>query len=188
MARTSRPETLVGFLVLGLILAGVFWVRSPSWSARPGSTATAERQPAPAPSAGQAVPVPPTAAASPEEALPDVTVEDARVDLDNIQLTLSVSPRPPVAFSKKRFRVRVTSGGTSAVLEGGRISFEMTMPMGDHRYTLLPDQEGWHEAEVVLPFCKSGNPRWFAIVEGSVDGKPVTARFRVDLTKPSPAA
>ncbi len=43
--------------------------------------------------------------------------------------------------------------------------------------------DGWVEAEVVLPFCKSGNPRWFAIVEGTFGGRDVTARFRLDLAK-----
>jgi hypothetical protein len=31
------------------------------------------------------------------------------------------------------------------------VSFEMTMPMGDHRYALVPGEEGWLEAAVVLP-------------------------------------
>ena len=64
------------------------------------------------------------------------------------------------------------------------VSFEMKMPMGDHRYTLVAGTDGWQQAEVVLPFCPSGNPRWYAIVEGTVAGTPVTARFRLDLTTP----
>ena len=112
-----------------------------------------------------------------------------------MRVTFSVTPQPPVAFAKVRFRVRVESASTEAsedgssnaplVLEGGRISFEMAMPMGDHRYTLVPGDDGWQEAEVVLPFCRSGNPRWYAIVEGTVTRRPITARFRVDLTKPA---
>jgi hypothetical protein len=125
----------------------------------------------------------------------DVTVADGVVGLGDIRVTLSVIPRPPVAFRKNRFRVRLEStsrrtaadkpAGAPLALEGGRISFEMTMPMGEHRYTLVAGADGWQEADVVLPFCKSGNPRWYAIVEGAVAGRPVAARFRVDLTKPS---
>jgi hypothetical protein len=110
------------------------------------------------------------------------------VDLGDVRLTLSVTPRPPVAFQKMRFRVRVESRGLPVVLEGGRISFEMTMPMGDHRYALARGDGEWQEAEVVLPFCMSGDPRWYALVEGVVAGRPVIARFRLDLTKPSSAA
>jgi hypothetical protein len=127
--------------------------------------------------------------------MPDVTVADGVVDLGDVRITLSVIPRPPVALHKNRFRVRVEStsreaaadkpAGAPRALEGGRISFEMTMPMGEHRYTLARGSGGWQEAEVVLPFCASGNPRWYALVEGGVAGRPVAARFRVDLTKPS---
>ncbi len=67
----------------------------------------------------------------------------------------------------------------------GRISFEMTMPMGDHRYSLVPAADGWQEAEVVLPVCGSGHRRWFATFEGTVAGQPRTARFLLDLTPPS---
>ena len=82
------------------------------------------------------------------------------------------SPGPPVAFQENRFRVRVESANGPVALEDGRISFEMTMPMGDHRYSLVAGADGWQEAEVVLPFCKSGNPRWYATVEGTVAGEP----------------
>ncbi len=120
---------------------------------------------------------PPTA-----EDTADVTRADGVVRLDDLRVTLSVSPRPPVAFQPKRFRVRVEADGAPVPLEEPRITFEMTMPMGEHRYTLVAGPEGWQEAEVVLPFCKSGNPRWYAIVEGHIGPRPVTARFRIDLT------
>jgi hypothetical protein len=123
-----------------------------------------------------------------DAALPDVTLTDAALDLGDVQVIVSVTPRPAVAFQNRRFRVRVESGGLPVVLEGGRISFEMTMPMGEHRYALVRGENGWQEAQVVLPFCRSGNPRWYATVEGTVAGRPVTARFRLDLTKPSSAA
>jgi hypothetical protein len=109
---------------------------------------------------------------------------EAVAELGDIRVTLSVTPRPPVAFVKNRFRVRVERDGALAVLESGRLSFEMTMPMGDHRYSLVPGADGWYEALVVLPFCQSGNPRWHAMVEGTVRDRPVTARFRLDLAKP----
>jgi hypothetical protein len=116
--------------------------------------------------------------------LPDVTLADGVVDLDDVCVVLSVSPQPPVAFSKTRVRVRTTRDGNAVPLEDGRVFFEMKMPMGDHRYALVPVTDGWREAEVVLPFCTSGNPRWYAIVEGEVEGRPLTARFRLDLAKP----
>ena len=59
------------------------------------------------------------------------------------------------------------SGGAPVAARGGRVSFEMTMPMGDHRYSLVPRADGWQEAEVVLPLCPSGKRRWFATVEGT---------------------
>jgi hypothetical protein len=50
-----------------------------------------------------------------------------------------------------RVLVRAEAGGSPVVLEGGRVSFEMSMPMGDHRYSLVPGADGWQEAAVVLP-------------------------------------
>ena len=166
-------ETLLGLVVLGLVFAGVFWARG-----RPPSPWAGDDVRSPGPSG-------PTSPA--EAAMPDVTLADGVVDLGDVLVILSVTPRPPVAFARTRFRVRVESGGAPLALEGGRISFEMVMPMGDHRYTLVPGEDGWQEAEVVLPFCKSGNARWHAIVEGTVAGRPSVARFRLDLTRPGPA-
>jgi hypothetical protein len=68
--------------------------------------------------------------------------------------------------------------------EQGRVSFEMTMPMGDHTYSLVPAGGGGYEADVTLPLCKSGKRRWYATVEGRAAGQPVTARFRLDLAVP----
>lgn len=175
-------DTLLGLLVLGLVLGGVFWARGRGhWPIQSASGMSDETVPA---GAGSAQRVPDAAA---EAAWPDVTLADAAVELGEARVILSVIPRPPVAFEKNQFRVRVESRGAPAVLENGHISFEMKMPMGDHRYTLVPGQGGWLEAEVVLPFCRSGNPRWYATVQGSVAGRPVTARFRLDLTKPGSA-
>jgi hypothetical protein len=94
---------------------------------------------------------------------------------------MSLVPRPPVAFETLRVRVRVEG---AAALESGRVYFAMTMPMGDHRYSLLPAADGWHEADVVLPLCASGDRRWFATVEGIVAGRPRVARFQLSLSQP----
>jgi hypothetical protein len=163
-------DTLLGLLAVALVAGGVYWTRTRSHGAAPPSHGGPSN--APMVSGGA-------------DELPDAGMADVTVAVGDLRMTLSVSPRPPIAFSTKRFRVRVTSAdGTPVALDEGRISFEMVMPMGDHRYTLLPSADGWLEAEVVLPFCKSGNPTWFAVAEGTIAGRPVAARFRVDLTKP----
>lgn len=166
-------ESLLGLVVLGLVVAGVVWARGRSHPVESG-----QNEPAPARRA-----VDPAT----EAALPDVTLAEASVDLGDVRLVLSVSPRPILGFAKNRFRVRAESDAGPVALEEGRISFEMSMPMGDHRYTLVPGADGWHEAEVVLPLCKSGKRRWFATVEGTASGKPRTALFRLDLTPPGDA-
>ena len=163
---------MLGLVVLALLAAGAIWARSRS--AAPGTSL-----------AGQTVPgSAPAARGFDDDALPDVSVTDAAVDAGDVRFTFSIAQRPPVAMAKVRIRVRAEKGGSPALLEGGRIMFEMTMPMGDHRYSLVPGEGGWQEAEVVLPLCKSGKRRWYATVEGAVAGRPRTARFRLDLTPP----
>jgi len=159
--------TLLGLVVLGLVAAGVYLVTSRS-------------APADAPAAGGGAPM----STSGDEALPDVTLADGSVDAGDVRVTLSLTPQPPVAFAKMRVRVRAESGGDPVAIEGGRVSFEMTMPMGDHRYSLIPADQGWQTAEVVLPLCPSGKRRWYATVEGTVAGRPRTSRFRLDLAVP----
>jgi hypothetical protein len=162
-------DTLLGLVDLAAVLGGVWWVRGRSGPAAPaGEGAPARRMIDPAT----------------EAALPDVTEADAAVDLGDVRLVLSVSPRPIVAFATNTYRVRAEAAGAPAALEGGRISFEMSMPMGDHRHALVPAADGWNEAQAALPLCGSGKRRWFATVEGTVAGKPRTALFRLDLTKP----
>jgi hypothetical protein len=156
-------STLPGIAVLAVLAAGAWWARSPS---------------APSPAEGA-----PGAAAG-DEALPNVTLAAGTVDAGGVRITLSLSPNPPVAFAKMRMRVRAESAGSVVPLEGARVSFEMAMPMGDHRYSLVPGVGGWQEADVVLPLCPSGKRRWFATVEGTVAGRPRTARFRLDLEPP----
>jgi len=66
-------------------------------------------------------------------------------------------------------------------LAGATVSFTMTMPMGDHRYALVPAADGWHEAEAVLPLCPSGNRRWFGTLQWPAPGGARSARFAFDL-------
>lgn len=165
-------DTLLGLVVLAVVLGGVFWVRGRSGPSVPaGGDAPARRVIDPAT----------------EAALPDVTEADATVDLGDVRLVLSVSPRPIMGFATNTYRVRAEADGATAPFEGGRISFEMSMPMGDHRHDLLPGADGWSEAQAALPLCGSGKRRWYATVEGTVAGKPRTALFRLDLTKPDAA-
>lgn len=149
-------DTLLGLAVLGLVAGGVLWAR-----ARTGT------------------------AASRGDQLVDVTSADGVVTIDDLTLVLAVEPRPPVAFAAHRWRVRAAARGAALPVEQGRLTFEMVMPMGDHRYSLVRAADGWWEAEVVLPSCPSGKRRWFATFEGTIAGEPRTARVRVDLAPPA---
>jgi hypothetical protein len=122
---------LVGMALLALLAAGAWWARSPSPTA------------APAPNAAALAPG--------DEAFPDVTLAAGTADVGGVRITLSVMPNPPVALATFRVRVRAEANGSPAPIEAGRVSFEMAMPMGDHRYALVPGQAGWQEAAVVLP-------------------------------------
>lgn len=118
----SIKSTLLGIAVLAALAAGAWWARSPSQTA-----ATA----------------PVTAkTASGDDALPDATLSAATADSGGVKITLAVSPNPPVAFAKTRVRVRAEANGSPVAIESGRVSFEMVMPMGDHRYTLVPARGG----------------------------------------------
>ena len=165
-------DTLLGLLVLAAVLGGVLWARS-----RSGAT------PPPAGVPGSA----PAAAPIDPAALPDATLADASVDLGDVRIVLSAD-RPVVAFAKSRFRVRAEKDGQAVPIGDGHLSFEMAMPMGDHRYALVGGEDGWQVAEVLLPMCKSGKRTWFATLEGNVAGQPRTARFRIDLTSAAEAA
>jgi hypothetical protein len=123
--------TLVGMALLAVLAAGAWWARSPL----PTSATTPA---AVAPAAG-------------DDALPDVTLAEGTADIGGVRITLSVTPNPPVALARFRVRVRAEANGSSAPIEAGRVSFEMAMPMGDHRYSLVAVQDGWQEAAVVLP-------------------------------------
>lgn len=160
-------ETLLGLVVLALLAGGALWARGRGRAERPAAS----------PAAGLEAP------------MPDVTLADGSVDAGGVRLVLSPD-RPVVAFEKARFRARAESNGAPVPLEEGRLSFEMEMPMGENRYALVAGAGDWKEAEVVLPMCGSGKRTWFATLEGKVAGRPVSARYRLDLTPPAekPAA
>ena len=159
-------DTLLGLVVLAALAGGVWWARSH------GGTTNAPADGSPA--AAAAAPVDPST-------LPDATLADASVDLGDVRLVLSAD-RPVVAFAKSRFRVRAEKDGSAVPIGDGRLSFEMAMPMGDHHYSLVGGEDGWHVVEAVLPMCKSGKRTWFATLDGNVAGQPRTARWRIDLT------
>lgn len=160
----KHGDIIIGVALLAVLAAGAWWVRLPS---APAGTAPAAGNPA-----------------SGDADLPDVTLAAATVGASGVRITLSLSPNPPVAFAKTHVRVRAESAGVAVPLEGGRVSFEMAMPMGDHRYSLVPGKDGWLEGEVVLPRCISGDRRWYATVEGTSAGRQAAARFRLDLASP----
>ena len=174
-ARMKFNSTLIGIVVLALVATGVLWVRS-----RTADTGTVPAGQASPSSAGQRASAPDAG----DDALPDVTLTDGAADVGEVRVTLSVMPNPPVAFATFRVRVRAEANGSPAAIEAGRVSFEMTMPMGDHRYSLVPGEDGWQEADVTLPRCMSGNRRWYATVEGTVAGQVRSARFSLDLAPP----
>ena len=163
-------ETLLGLVVLALLLGGVWWVRGRSHAGKPPAGPTPARR---------------TGAVVTATQTPDVTLADQAADAGGVRISLSIEPRPILAFAKIRFRVRAESGGAPLELAYSHLIFEMTMPMGDHSYRLVPVADGWQEAEVVLPLCQSGSRRWFATVQGTAGGRRRSARFQFDLTPPS---
>ncbi|MGE3841045.1 MAG: hypothetical protein AB7I50_05605 [Vicinamibacterales bacterium] len=147
----TTRETCIGLGVLVFVLAGLIWSRG-------GEEATAR---------------------SSASSLPDLSSSDGTVLARGIPLEVSVS-RPATPMVPFRIRVR-TDARSSPPLENGRISFVMAMPMGDHRYDLSPEPDGWQQADVTLPTCLSGERRWYATLDGTVDGRAITARFVLDL-------
>jgi hypothetical protein len=121
---------------------------------------------------------------APAADVPDVSREDATLDLGDVRITVSAGPRPLLAFARNRFRFRAESAGAPAALGGAVVSFTMTMPMGDHRHPLVPAPDGWHEAEAALPLCPSGKRRWFGTLDFTLAGRARSARFAFDLAAP----
>lgn len=180
----TSKETLLGAVVLALVLAGGYWVRTARQAPATTGDAATHTPSSPGPGAGREGTTPQAGALAGDRALADITTADASEDIAGITVTVSVTPRPPVAFAKQQFRVRLAAAGAPATLDDGVIAFDMAMPMGDHRYTLVAATDGWYEAAVVLPHCPTGEARWHATVEGTVGGRPVRARFRFDLATP----
>jgi hypothetical protein len=173
----KHTQTMAGILVVVLLGAGVYWARTRNASVRATPTAGA---------AGSITPMAGAhgAALTSDEALPDLSKAEASAMSGGVMLIASLDPQPPVAYARFTMRVRAEVDGKPVAIEGGKVWFEMVMPMGDHRYTLVSGPAGVQQAEVTLPMCKSGNPRWFANFEGAVAGQPRRARFRLDLTPP----
>ena len=152
-------STILGLAIVAAIVGGTFWARHrtlPIQGATAGSSAYSE-------------------------SVPDVSRTAATVDDGGVRVTASLAPAPPAAFSMFRIRVQTRTAGGLTVLQGGRVSFEMRMPMGEHRYGLKPTSDGWQEADVMLPSCPSGQFRWYATIEGDVAGRPRKVRVRFDL-------
>ena len=116
--------------------------------------------------------------------VPDVSQADATLDLGDVRVAVSASPRPLLAFARNRFRFRAEKDGGPVPLADGVVSFTMTMPMGDHRHALVAAPEGWHEAVAALPLCASGNRRWFGTLDFTLGGRARSARFAFDLEPP----
>lgn len=165
-------ETVFGVVVLGLVLTGMFWARTARTPVQDASADVGAHHR--------------EAATSPASA-DDVTFEDRTVDTGDARITLSIAPRPALAFTPFKATVFVESHGTPLALENGRLFFEMTMPMGDQEYLLVPAKNGW-EADVVLPMCLSGDSRWYVTIKGTADGLPIEARFSLDLVRSTAAA
>ena len=158
----KSKETLLGAIVLVLVLAGGYWVRTARQAPATLSDGAPSTPSSPGPGAAPDGASRPAGTQAGDLALADITTADASEDIAGLTVTVSVTPRPPVAFAKQRFRVRIEAAGAPATLDDGVIAFDMTMPMGDHRYTLVAATDGWHEAEVVLPHCPTGDARWHA--------------------------
>jgi hypothetical protein len=124
-------------------------------------------------------------AGAPAADLPDVSQADATLDLGDVRIAVSASPRPLLAFARNRFRFRAEKDGGPVPLADGVVSFTMNMPMGDHRHALVAVPEGWHEAVAALPLCPSGNRRWFGTLDFTLEGRARSARFAFDLEPPS---
>jgi len=122
---------------------------------------------------------------TPTADVPDVSRADATLDLGDVRVAVSASPRPLLAFARNRFRFRAEKDGAPVALDGAVVSFTMTMPMGEHRHALVAAPEGWHEATAALPLCASGNRRWFGTLDFTLGGRARSVRFAFDLEPPS---
>ncbi len=107
----------------------------------------------------------------------DITSADGSVIVDGARVGISVEPRPARPFQPLRFRFDV-----EPPVESARVSFTMTMDMGEHAYTLVPGDGAWTAAGVVLPTCGSGSREWFGDLElRGAAGVTRRVRFRIEL-------
>ncbi len=120
----------------------------------------------------------------------DLTGADITVVAADLFVQVAAPARPLRAFSTNRllFRVARQADGADPVTPVDPVvSFAMTMPMGDHRYALVPaPTPGWYQADVVLPACPSGSRRWFGTLEFTAAGQPRRAQFAFDLAPKAP--
>jgi hypothetical protein len=170
----KHTQTIAGVLVLLLLGAGVYWVRSRN-APSPGSPAATAHAAAAPTTLG------PGQTLSADEALPDLSKGRAAGMSGDVMFVATLEPHPPVAFAPFRLTLRAEVAGAPSAILDGKVAFEMVMPMGDHRYALQPQPDGTLQADVTLPMCMSGNPRWFATVEGVAGGVVRTVKFRLDL-------
>lgn len=163
----KNREVVIGIIVVALLVGAVLWLRAcgdPRRDADPDAA---------------------TGAIGATETLPDLTTGEIHVSAGDVRIVLSVTPHPPRVFEENRFRVRAEDvDGGMLTIDDARLSFEMAMPMGEHRYSLVPADGGSYEAAVVLPQCASGDRQWYGTFDGTVAGRPRSLRFVFDLAAP----
>jgi hypothetical protein len=118
--------------------------------------------------------------------LPNLSLHDVRLEVDDVAVRVAVASRPVLAFEKNQVFFRFEGVGEDAgqpvAVEDAAVSFTMKMDMGMHRYALVPGpQDGWLQAELVLPACPSGNRRWYGNLTFAVSGRPLRTSFQLDL-------
>jgi len=163
----GRRDLILGVLVAAAIAAAVYVTGSreePAAGERPGSGGAL----APAPD------------------VPNLSADDARLEVGGATVLVQASDRPIRAFEKNRLLFRFEGVGEKAgeplAAEEAVVSFTMKMDMGKHRYTLVPAaREGWLQAEFVLPACPSGGRRWYGNLTFGVAGRELRTRFQFDL-------
>lgn len=118
--------------------------------------------------------------------LPNLSVDDARLEIGSAVVLVRAPARPILAFERNRLLFRFegvgAEAGQPASVESAAVSFTMRMDMGKHRYALVPTSpEGWLQAEFVLPACPSGGRRWYGILTFELAGRKLETRFAFDL-------
>lgn len=156
-----QRDLILGVLLVVVIAAGAYWVGHRGISGVPATGSTT---------------------AGLEADLPDLSLGDARLEVDGLVVRVE-GTRPIRAFEQNRLLFRFEGAdGSNRPVEEAVVSFTMKMEMGKHRYSLVPSsREGWLQAEFVLPACPSGNRRWYGNLTFSLAGRPGATRFQFDL-------